>query len=220
MLDAIVEQRLRPGTHLPEEELAAIYGATRRQIAKALQSLATDELVELKAHRGAFVASPTWSEALEIMELRRVVEAHIVATLAGSPARQKVVEEALAKGHLQQPHPGQDEAVRHSGRFHVVLADCIGNRQITRLVRGLVARSSLIVELYGNTTGLACWIEEHATILAAIAAGDSTAAVRAMESHLGSLQASLISDKPDGARVSLSSALDIEPAGRRKGRPI
>lgn len=207
MMDAIVEQRLRPGTHLPEEELAAIYSATRRQIAKVLQSLATDELVELNPNRGAFVARPTWTEAREIIELRRVVEAHVVKQLAASPTLGTRLARALDKVHPRRSHRAHDEAVRHSGRFHVVLAECAGNQQIARLVQSLVARSSLVVELYGNITGLACWIEEHASILDHIAAADAAAASRAMELHLCGLESSLLEDKPNSSNTALSTVL-------------
>ena len=217
MTDAIVEQRLLPGTHLPEEELASIYGATRRQIAKALQSLATDELVELQPNRGAFVARPTWDEAREIIELRRVVEVHVARRLAGSASLRGRLAAALDKEHPRRSHPAHDEAVRHSGRFHVTLAECAGNRQIARLVQSLVARSSLVVELYGNTAGLACWIEEHASILDHVAAGDEAAAGRAMELHLGSLEASLIRDKLNPSGSSLATVLGLTTPSRASG---
>ena len=207
VLDAIVEQRLLPGTHLREEQLVTIYGATRRQIAKVLQALATDELIELQTNRGAFVASPTRNEAHDIIELRRVVEAHIVRRLAGSPPLRARIDAALGTEHPKLAQLEHHAAVRHSGRFHVVLAECAGNREIAKLVRSLVARSSLVVELYGNRAGLACWIEEHAAILGHVAAGDRVGAGSAMEAHLKGLEASLIDDTPKTAGRSLSCVL-------------
>ena len=69
--DAIVEQRLPPGTKLGEETLCEIFGVSRTMIRRVLQRLASEHVVEARPHRGAFVARPSVEEAREVFEARR-----------------------------------------------------------------------------------------------------------------------------------------------------
>ncbi|PMC22040.1 GntR family transcriptional regulator, partial [Klebsiella aerogenes] len=67
---AIVEQQLLPGSKLPEEALAEVFGVSRTGVRKALQRLAAVQMVTLTPKRGAQVASPTVDEAREIFRTR------------------------------------------------------------------------------------------------------------------------------------------------------
>src|SRR5919106_4854126 len=78
---AIVEQRLPPGTKLGEEALCEIFGVSRTLIRRVLQRLASERMVELWPHRGAFVARPSVEEARDVFEARRALEAHVVKKL-------------------------------------------------------------------------------------------------------------------------------------------
>ena len=59
IFEAIIEQRLPPGTKLSESALCDAFGVGRMRIRRALLLLASRQIVELHANRGAFVASPT-----------------------------------------------------------------------------------------------------------------------------------------------------------------
>ena len=62
---AILEQRLTPGTRLPEDAIGEAFGASRTIAREALGRLATEGLVELIPNRGAFVANPsTWKPSV------------------------------------------------------------------------------------------------------------------------------------------------------------
>src|SRR5271163_4165241 len=51
VLDAVVEHRLPPGAKLTEDQLGAIFGASRTTVRSALQALAHDRIVTLARHR-------------------------------------------------------------------------------------------------------------------------------------------------------------------------
>ena len=57
--DAVIEQRLPPGTKLSEAALCEAFGVGRARVRRSLVVLAGREIVELHANRGAFVARPT-----------------------------------------------------------------------------------------------------------------------------------------------------------------
>ncbi|MCF5826768.1 GntR family transcriptional regulator, partial [Pseudomonas syringae] len=74
IFDAILEQRLAPGTRLSEEALGEIFGVSRTIIRRALSRLGHEGVVLLRPNRGAVVASPSVEEARQVFFARRMVE--------------------------------------------------------------------------------------------------------------------------------------------------
>ena len=74
VFEAVVEQRLPPGTKLSEAALCEAFGVGRMRVRRSLLLLASREVVVLQANRGAFVASPTAEQAREVFEARLMVE--------------------------------------------------------------------------------------------------------------------------------------------------
>jgi len=74
IFEAVVEQLLPPGTKLSESALCEAFGVGRMRIRRALLLLASREVVDLQANRGAFVASPTPQQAREVFEARLTLE--------------------------------------------------------------------------------------------------------------------------------------------------
>src|SRR6202035_1946626 len=64
-----------------ERELGEVWGASRIVVRQALIRLAEDGLVRIERNRGAFVASPTLQEAIEVYEALILVEQGMVAQL-------------------------------------------------------------------------------------------------------------------------------------------
>ncbi len=71
---AILEQRLTPGTRLPEDAVGEAFGASRKIAREALGRLATEGLVELIPNRGAFVPNPSPDEGRGIFVIRAALE--------------------------------------------------------------------------------------------------------------------------------------------------
>jgi len=184
--EAILEQRLRPGTKLGEQSLSEIFGVNRPIVRRALMRLSYENLVEVRPHRGAFVASPTPEEARQVFEARRVVEDWIVRRCA-----ERADTDALARLRRQADVEAQTAAegarvrwVRLSGEFHLELARMAGNDRLGRFLEDLVAQTSLIISLYGNAADSVCCNDDHSRIVAAIAAGDGEAAADLTRAHL------------------------------------
>lgn len=78
----IVSGRLAPGTKLDEDVLATRHGASRTPVREALQQLASQGLIELRAHSGAFVATLTVVELAERFEAMAFLEAACAALAA------------------------------------------------------------------------------------------------------------------------------------------
>lgn len=184
---AILQGVLFPNQHLGEAELAQRLGVNRAAVRLALAVLEQQGLVIRERNRGARVRVVTAREAIEIMELRAVIEAVVArdaarhagpADVAQLRALHQELGALLAAGDL----PGYSLL---NVRFHAAIA------RISRHATGAVILDSLHSQTVAfqyrpiREPGRARSIEaEHAALLAAIAGNDDAAAEAAMRTHL------------------------------------
>ncbi|MEQ8600798.1 MAG: GntR family transcriptional regulator [Devosia sp.] len=194
--DAIVEHRLVPGTKLSEVEVGKLFDVSRTVVRAALQSLSFEGLVRAERNRGAFVASPSPEEARQLFEARREIEAGI-ARIAAERARHAdfMRFDACLKEEtrlLQERGPASRRAaIRASGEFHILLAEVAGNAIMQRFMEELIARSSLVIALYGRTGASSCGHNEHGDIVAALRDRDPDRASRLVLVHIDHIEADL-----------------------------
>lgn len=189
IFDAVIEQRLPPGTKLSESALCDAFGVGRMRIRRSLLLLASREVVELHANRGAFVASPTPEQAREVFEARLALEPNI-ARLAVHRASEENIS-ALTR-HLEMEYVAHKERRRHdairlSGQFHTLMAQVAGNAILIRTMKELVTRTSLIIGLFGSGVSN-CRDDDHAAIVGAFHTRDAEKAAWMMTLHLRHIQ--------------------------------
>ncbi|PUB15533.1 GntR family transcriptional regulator [Yoonia sediminilitoris] len=190
---AIHEHRLAPGTKLGEDDLSDIYGVSRTIVRAALQSLAHQQVVEIKRNRGAFVAQPSLTEAHEVFEARELLEPR---TARSAALRAKPADIDVLQAHILQEHSALDAGDRGralflSGQFHLEIARIAGQQTITDMVNVLIARSSLIIALYWRRESALCESQAHHALIKAIADKDGDRAEELMQSHLVDLHSAL-----------------------------
>ena len=191
--NAVIEQRLRPGTKLSEAALCEAFGVGRAKVRRSLLVLAGRDIVELHANRGAFVAQPTAKQARDVFDARRAIEPGILhRAIARSNGRdlERLAEhlraETNARGHRDRRH-----SIRLSGHFHVILAEIAGNRILERVVGELVTRTSLIIGMFGEPGIDTCHVDEHERILEAMRAGDGDGGETLILEHLTHIELEL-----------------------------
>lgn len=192
--DAVLEQRLLPGTKLPEEKLAGIFSVNRARIRHALARLQHERIVELVPNRGAFVAAPTAAESEDVIEARRVIEPAVLRRLVGraGPADLALLTEHVAL-ERRAHHDGRTaEAIRLSGEFHNVLADLAGNTALAGAMRELCALTCLAILVNRVPTAAACRPDDHEEIVRNVRDRDAGAAERTLLEHLDRVQQSLV----------------------------
>lgn len=87
------------GEHLSQDRLAKLFDVSRMPIRSVLRQLASEGLVELHAHRGAVVRSPTLEEISDLYEMRILIETFALRkTVAAIGERQLVELRELASG--------------------------------------------------------------------------------------------------------------------------
>ena len=206
---AILDHRLPPGTKLTEEELASIYQVSRGIVRSALHSLSHRDLVDIRRHRGAFVAQPTIREAREVFEARALLEPRTAHSAAHRARTRDIrnLERHIAREHEAMAAGELGRAVFLSGAFHIAIAEIADQTTVARFIASLIARSSLIVALYWRRRDALCESHAHHDLVDALREGDGARAEALMKSHLVDLSSSLdLGDRPAGPR-SLREAL-------------
>jgi DNA-binding GntR family transcriptional regulator len=191
--NAIMEQRLPPGAKLAEERLAAAFKVSRTKIRQVLNGLAKHGLVDLFPNRGAYVASPSVQQSLDLFATRRLVEPEIIRNVIvrATTADLKRLRTHLAKEARARADADRRAIIKLSGEFHLLLAELAQNTFIAKLMSELCPLTCLIIALYDSPQAAACPQDEHSRIVDAIERRDAAAAVRLMLHHLEHVERAL-----------------------------
>jgi DNA-binding GntR family transcriptional regulator len=227
ILEAVMAQKLAPGSRLGEQQLALLFDCSRTVVREALMRLAARGIVTVSARRGWYVIEPSLDEAREAFEARRVIELGLIrgARRVDKPALKQL------KSHLAREKAavkGGDVGVRSFllGDFHVCLAECLGNSLLADTLRDFTARTTLIAMLYQSSHDASQSCEEHVQIVAALEKGETAQAEKLMAKHLGNVQAALTlhsggEDPLARLRVALApvgAAQDLHTSSRKRAR--
>lgn len=182
--EAILTGELAPGVQLKEHALCRMFGLTRTPIRQAFASLASEGLVQQIPNAGAFVRKLEGREVIQLMEVRRILEAG-----AAADAAQKATGDALAE--LMAAARTAEEAVERNVsdeilemeiRFHRKVVQLCGNAELERIFDGIHA---LFVTLtIDGKAGVGHGVVTHQEIADAIGSGDAMRAYRVMWGHL------------------------------------
>lgn len=197
LFGAIVDQRLLPGTKLTESALVEAFGVSRRSVGTALQRLTWERLVVVFPNRGAYVAAPDVMEVQETFAARMAIEGGTTEAVAraADPHAIARLSDNLAREHELRQQGRTREAIHLSGGFHILLAELSSNRILAEQVRLLVARTSLIINLFENQSGLAGWHDHHDDLIRLCATRQVDAAVALMRDHIRELESSIALDR-------------------------
>jgi DNA-binding GntR family transcriptional regulator len=206
---ALFEGRLTPGAKLPEHRLAAIFKVSRERIRKVLHRLVAERRLEAIPQRGVFVPNPTAEEIGRIYLAHRVFEAGVIAELARRFSN-SILDRI--EGHLQEERAAVERgdraaSVRLSGEFHLMLVDSLNNPELSRFLRELLARSSLMVSAFEPARLLLCGVDEHAAIAAALRDGDADKAIALSGEHFHHIEERLAEGLGERSEMSIEEAL-------------
>jgi DNA-binding GntR family transcriptional regulator len=221
IIEAVLAQRLAPGTRLGEQNLSMLFDCSRTLVREALVRLAARGIVTVSSRRGWFVVQPSHEEAREAFEARRVIETGLIRSTG---PMDKATLKRL-KQHLKQEQDalkGDDVGQRSYllGDFHVCLAECLGNQLLADTLRDFTARTTLIAMLYQSTHDAVQSCQDHVAIVDALARGDTALAERLMEEHIGQVQAALrlapTNDPLADLREALAPVREAVPSPTRR----
>lgn len=187
---AIIEQALKAGTKLPEDEIGRHFSMSRTLVRAVLAKLQTQGLVDTYHKRTATVAQPSLEEARDVFAVRRSLEREAMRSVMKrwSPEIEKALKNHVKEEEAAHAKGDARLSTRLAGEFHLKLATLSGNMLLERYLFELVSRCSLILAMYSRPHSSECAISEHSALIAALKAQDTAAAERLMDEHLVSVE--------------------------------
>ena len=185
--ELIIEGDLEPGAKVPERVLCERYSVSRTPLREALKTLASEGLLELLPHRGAWVARLTADDVDQMFPIMGALEA-----LSGELACQNLTEEQFAE--IQALHY---QMVLHYTRRQLKLYFQV-NQEIHEKILSASA-NPLLLQMYQTLAGRIRraryvanmsderWtqaVKEHEEILNALSKRDGTALSDVLKRHL------------------------------------
>lgn len=187
LFDAIMAGRISPGAPLRLQELASQLGMSIMPVREALRRLEGLGLVEIVAHKGAWVRALTLSDLHDTYFTRINLECLAIRAAADrfGPEQAEAARDAL-DAHLDARARGdQVEARNAHERFHFVLYEASGSEWLLRSI-GPAWRNSerYRVASMRDAENLERRAREHLGMLSALEAGDGDAAAVLLAEHL------------------------------------
>ena len=190
MRNAIVQGEYAPRQRLIEADLCERFSTSRFIVRSTLQELAAQGLVEFQRNRGARVREISLGEAIEITEVRQLLEGLQAARAAERVTR---AEAAVLRGIVKDMRAAvaNSELLVYrdlNAYLHASIRDIAAHETSARLLRQLrdqTVRHQFSLALVPGRPAVS--LPQHEAIVAAVTARDPAAARRAMHEHLQSV---------------------------------
>ncbi|MFC9974243.1 GntR family transcriptional regulator [Spirillospora sp. NPDC127200] len=199
--EAILDGEFVPGQRLVEGDLTDRFAASRAAVRAALLELAGEGLVERVQNRGARVRAVSLEEAVEICELRMVVEG-LCAAKAAERITGPEIEELRGLGAEMAEAVASGDVLGYSRlnkRLHDRVQEISAQRTAALVLERLRAqnvRHQFRLAMHPGRPAVS--LPEHRAIIDAVCARDPEAAERAARDHLRSVIRTLRQVAQDG----------------------
>ena len=196
---------LRLGSRIFEDDIAAELAVSRSAVREAVRLLEQEGLVVREAHRGLYVASPSYRDACDAAQLRAVLEAEAVRL--SPPPDAGIVEELESICRAFERLEGDAEhiaAVDLDRTFHTLITQGCGNGMLLRKYHELDGPIAIFFHWFmakvpSRIEGIA---DRHRLLVRAFALGDPGIYALAVEEHYTQAVAVLARDLPGSARTA------------------
>lgn len=192
----LVENRLRtaigsgvfkPGQRLIERELCEQTGVGRTSIREALRQLEAEGLVTTIPHRGPIVSTMTADEAVQLYELRALLEGYAGRECARTrdPAIIARLRAQFVKMESVANNEDRSDLLAAKTEFYAALLEGCGNVFVQRFLNLLLNRVTVLrMTSMTQKNRIGKSLAEIERILNAIEAGDEVAAEAACVQHI------------------------------------
>jgi DNA-binding GntR family transcriptional regulator len=184
----IFRRELEPGSWIDELKLAEEYGISRTPLREALKVLAAEGLVTMKVRRGAYVTEVSEQDLADVYHLLSLLESDAAGVVAERATDAERAE--LKKLHTEleaAAAPGKEDREHFfalNEHFHMRLLAIANNKWRDQMVADL--RKVMKLNRHNSllkTGRIAESLAEHRSVMAAIEARDTTAAMARMREH-------------------------------------
>jgi DNA-binding GntR family transcriptional regulator len=180
--------RLRPGSALRQDALAARFGVSRQPVRMAIEVLRASGLVTLRRDRSVEIVGTSAQARRDLIAVRTLIERE--ALLLAVPRLEQ--EDILRARHVQEQIEIEKDPKRLEDldcAFHLALYQPCNNVRLLKLIEDL-RREDLrpYHEQPIGSPARAQWSKQHRKLLRACAAGGVADAAAALEVHLATLE--------------------------------
>jgi DNA-binding GntR family transcriptional regulator len=197
---AIASGRIKRGQRLRFSELIEDLGVSATPIREALRILATEGLVSMESHREVRVTEFTAEDALEIYEIRSMLESQATrqAVPKLTPEHVRFLEDLHAAMKRGVGANDLREVPELNARWHHTIYAASASKYLHFMIQKLWAWFPWDIWLIPDRAGKS--MDEHEGILEAIRAGDADEAGERMRAHILSGRFSVVSHLREGSR--------------------
>jgi len=184
---AIVTGHFSPGQRFVERSLSARLSVSRTPLREALQRLEQEGLIVCYPHRGCFVRSPSFDEARQAYEMRRVAEGMSgeLAARRATEADLEGIRQVLEQSRAALKANDREAMLVHNNQFHEFQARAARNVFLENQLRILSAYVDLLRGRRWVASDRAPLTQtEHEAILDALEKRDGRLARRLNETHV------------------------------------
>jgi DNA-binding GntR family transcriptional regulator len=191
---AILAGEFAAGQRLVEVDLCERFDSSRFAVRAALPVLASEGLVDVQRHRGARVRVIPFEEAIEITEVRRLLEGLTAARAAQRVTAAQATELQEVIRQMREA-VGAAELMRYSdanAQLHALIRTIAAHETATGIIerlRAQMVRHQFMLSLVPGRPTVS--LGQHERIVAAILARDPDEAEAAMRDHITSVIDSL-----------------------------
>ncbi|NLK08906.1 MAG: GntR family transcriptional regulator [Firmicutes bacterium] len=194
---AILSGEIAPSTVLSQNELARQYDVSRSPVRDALRLLEQEGLVQLVPKVGALVKADDFSGAVEVTEIRGILEGYVAKQLAHTATYEdlKTLRDSLNQVRLAVEAGDLDAFFHRERNHHVQLVSMSRNRRLARVIEGLVdplCNRAYAAYVQSSPEAARVMYEEHLSILNAIEEGDGSRAQALMGKHIQRMHAAML----------------------------
>ncbi|MEV4379121.1 GntR family transcriptional regulator [Streptosporangium sp. NPDC049644] len=184
---SVLTGQFAAGQRLIESELCDFYQVSRSTVRQALRELVADGLVEVQRNKGARVRTISTAEAVEITEVRMVLEG-LLAAKAAERVTPEQAERLLGIKEAMRERVAAHDPLAYSdlnAALHALIQEIAGQstvRNILVRLQGQLVRHQFRLSLQPGRSAVS--LDQHERIVDAIVAGDPAGAEAAMRAHL------------------------------------
>jgi DNA-binding GntR family transcriptional regulator len=183
-----------PGTAIPLDEVAQVFGVSRIPVREALKTLIGEGLVEHQPNLGYQVARLTTQELHELYVVREVLEVAALTAAVASAGEQDDLEAATTHEALGRAIAAHDVRGYHrdSRRFHLALVRPCGMHRLLAMLESVWNTTEPVQPMAHVPDGAKAELHhDHEEMLAAFLARDVENLVATARAHHSRLRASL-----------------------------
>lgn len=187
--EAILYRRLKMDEVYSQDGLCAALKISRTPVREALLELQKEGYITFLRGRGIKIVSLTRKEAVDIVEMRGIIEqsgAELAAQRADAEVLERMQSNLLEMRSTTQPQMEAATMYKLDRQFHRCIFEAAGNRKLLEAVEMLRDQFLRVetLDAFSSTGKCHDVADEHEAVYKAIASGDAPLAREMMREHL------------------------------------